>query len=349
MAPPRVSIVVVNYNGQEHVAECLTALLADPAVPTEVFVVDNASTDSSVAAIEACLRDPGGFTLLRCPANLGYAGGVNFALPHVSCPYLAVLNSDVVVDPGWLAPVTTFLDANPAAGAINPLIVLYADNSRINAAGQNIHVTGLGFNRWLMRRRSSAGREPLRVSGLQGSAFVICRQLLEQAGGWDDSGFLYHEDVELSWLLQLMGYDLFCLPTASARHKYHLSMYPEKLYLLERNRLTMLAAFLRPGSWLALAPWLAFTEMLMWAYGCLRGWQFIKAKAASYLWLWKEWPNVMARRRRFQSLRRRSDLQVLRRLSWNYAWDQFATLGRERGQSPRQPKGGLPVKLKDAL
>ena len=349
MPPPRVSIVVVNYNGQDHLTECLAALSADTALPTEIFVVDNASTDDSVAVIEAARRDGGRFTFLRCSTNRGYAGGVNFALPHLSGQELVILNSDVVVDAGWLVPVTEFLDAHPEAGAVNPLVVLYADTERINAAGQNIHVTGLGFNRWLMRPRADAGPEPQPVSGLQGSAVVIRRELLERAGGWDESGFLYHEDVELSWLLQLMGYDLYCLPAASVRHKYHLSMYPEKLYLLERNRLTMLVTHLQARSWLILAPWLVFTEMLMWGYCCLRGWRFMKAKAASYLWLFKHRPAARAKRRQVQALRRRSDAQLLRRLRWNYDWDQFITLGKERGPSRRQPKGGLPVKLKDAL
>ena len=99
----------------------------------------------------------------------------------------------------------------------------------------------------------------------------------------------------------------------------------------------------------SLAPWLAFTEMLMWGYCCLRGWPFMKAKAASYLWLSKQWPAVQHKRRAITALRRRTDGQILRRLKWNYAWDQFFTLGKERGPSRRQPKGGMPIKLKDAL
>ncbi len=344
MESPRVSIVVVNYNGQDYLAECLAALQADTAISTEIFVVDNASTDNSCAVIETCLHDGGRFTFLRSPVNRGYAGGVNLALAHLSGQYLAVLNSDVVIDPGWLAPATSFLDGAPKAGAVNPLILLYADEAHINAAGQNIHVSGLGFNRWLMRPRSAAGTQPLPVSGLHGSAVVIRRELLEQAGGWDEAGFLYHEDVELSWLLLMMGYDLYCLPLSSVRHKYHLTMYPEKLYLLERNRLAMLAAYLQPPSWLILAPWLACTEVLMWGYCCLRGWPFLKAKAAAYLWPARQWRAVMARRQHLQALRCRTDFQILRRLAWNYAWDQFITLGKERGPSRRQPKGGLPVK-----
>ncbi len=347
MEPPLVSIVVVNYNGHEHLAECLEALLADGTVRAERVVVDNASTDGSQALLRHALEAGGDFRLLASPENLGYAGGVNLARPYLSGRYVAILNSDVVAPAGWLVPIVEFMEAQPAAGIVNPLIVLYADDGVINAAGQNVHVTGLGFNRWLGKPRAQAGTAPHRVSGIHGSVFVIRRDVLEQVGGWDASGFLYHEDVELSWLMHLLGYALYCLPQSVVQHKYHLTMYPEKLYLLERNRLAMLVTHLQRRSWLVLAPWLAMTEGLMWSYCCLRGWKFLQAKAASYTWLSRNWHNLQARRRQVQAWRQQSDGAVLKQLRWGYAWDQFITLGKERGPSRRQPKGGLPVNLKE--
>ena len=65
---------------------------------------------------------------------------------------------DVVVSPGWLDPLVAFLEATPDAGAACPLILLESDPGRINAAGQNLHVTGLGFNRWLGEPRERGGR-----------------------------------------------------------------------------------------------------------------------------------------------------------------------------------------------
>jgi len=141
---------------------------------------------------------------------------------------------DVEVSPGWLAPLTAFLDRSPDTGAVCPLMLLEADPRRINAAGQDLHVTGLGFNRWLGRPREQAGTEPFQVTGLHGGAFVIRRELLEELR-WDDSGFLYHEDVQLSWLLRLAGREIHCVPTSTVTHDYHLTMFPRKLYLLERT------------------------------------------------------------------------------------------------------------------
>jgi GT2 family glycosyltransferase len=345
---PVASVVVVNYNGKEHLAECLTALCADAAsLPFEILVVDNASTDDSASiADEYAARYPF-IQSLRSPLNRGYAGGVNFALPHAKGRYIAVLNPDVVAAPGWLTHLTQFLETHPNVGAVNPLILLYGgDEERINAAGQKLNLTGLGFNYWLGQPRARAGRRPLRVNGIQGSAFVIRTSALVEMDGWDESGFLYQEDIALSWLLQTMGYDLCCVPEAVVRHKYHLTMYPEKFFLLERNRLAMLITNLKKRTLILLSPLLAFTELMMWGYCFLRGPDFVRAKIACYFWVARRWARLQARKQRIQSIRRRNDLQLLNRFSLGYAWDQFVILGRERGESKRKPQGGLPVEIR---
>lgn len=337
---PLVTVVVVNYNGQEHLDESLSALCADRSFPrTEILVVDNASTDGSLEIAQGfAVRQTSevfktselSLRVLRSPVNRGYAGGVNLSVGRARGKYLAVLNMDVTVSPGWLVHMIGFLEAHPEVGAASPLIVLAGDEQLVNAVGQDIHVTGLGFNRGLSRPRSDVGLEPVRVSGIHGGAFVIRRALLEQMGGWDESGFLYHEDVELSWLLRLMGHDLYCVPRSVVRHNYVLTMYPEKLFLLERNRCAMLLAQLETASLFLLAPFLVFTEALMWCYCLLRGRAFLKAKAASYRWLIRQRNQIRTRKAFVRSIRRRSDLQVLAGSAWGYAWDQFLTLGRER-------------------
>lgn len=344
---PTASVVVVNYNGKEHLAECLTALCADAAsLPYEILVVDNASTDDSAAMADEYAAHYSFIQSLRSSINRGYAGGVNFALLYAKGEYIAVLNPDVVVTPGWLTQLTQFLATHPSVGAVNPLILLYDDEGRINAAGQMLNITGLGFNRWLGQPRARAGHGSWRVNGIQGGAFVIRRSTLDAMGGWDESGFLYQEDIELSWLLQTMGYDLYCVPEAIVRHKYHLTMYPEKLFLLERNRLAMLVANLKKRTLILLSPLLALTEIMMWIYCFLRGPDFVRAKIACYFWVARRWARIQARKQRIQSLRRRTDLQLLRRFRWGYAWDQFVTLGRERGESTRKPAGGLPIEIR---
>ena len=345
-APPVVSVIVINYNSGDHLAECLAALCASQPQPAiEILVVDNASTDDSLALGERLAAVPRPIRFLKSRVNRGYAGGVNLAFPHTRGSYVAALNPDMRVSPDWLAHLVPFLESHPEAGAVNPLILLHDTDEHINAAGQDIHVTGLGFNRRLGQPRSRAGLAPARVSGIQGGAVVVRRALLQEMGGWDESGFLYHEDVALSWRLHLMGCDLYCIPRAIVWHDYHLTMYPEKLFLLERNRAALLLTHLESWSLLYLAPFLLLTELLMWGYCLLRGWGFIKAKAASYQWIARQRAALRDRRTFIRGLRRRTDWQVLKKLKWGYAWDQLLTLGRERGESRRQPAGGMPVKM----
>ncbi len=337
---PLVSVIVVNYNGADALGGCIEALLADTDdVRAEVLVVDNASSDGSASLAEAAAERHDRVSLLRSPTNRGYAGAVNLALEHARGAYLAVLNMDVVVGPGWLRPLTDFLDANPEAGAACPLILLESDPDRINAAGQNVHVTGLGFNRWLGKPRGLAGDEPFELSGLHGAAFLVRSDLLRELGGWDESGFLYHEDVELSWLIRLAGRGIHCVPASTVSHDYHLTMFPEKLFLLERNRGAMLATNLRPWAKLGLSPLLALSELMMWSYCLLRGRSFIDAKIRSYRWIAGHRERLRERRRFVESLRRSSDWSVLRKLHWGYPLDQFLTLGRERGESERNRLG----------
>jgi GT2 family glycosyltransferase len=304
-------------------------------VSTEILVVDNASSDASAEIAERLAAEHDSLRLLRSDANLGYAGAVNLALAEARGDHLAVLNMDVVVSDGWLEPLVAFLDENHDAGAACPLILLESDPGRINAAGQNIHPTGLGFNRWLGKPRGRAGAEPFRISGLHGAAFLVDRVLLERLGGWDDSGFLYHEDVELSWLLRLAGREIYCVPASTVSHDYHLTMFPRKLFLLERNRWKMLLTNLRGRTRLALAPLLTLSELMMWGYCLLRGPKFLRAKRESYAWLRRNAEGIRHRRREVAPLRRNSDWAVLRRLNWGYPLDQFLTLGRERGESER--------------
>jgi GT2 family glycosyltransferase len=322
---PLVSIIVVNYNGMAHLQECLNALSAQHYPAFEVLVVDNGSTDGSPAYIAANYPE---VRYITSGSNLGYSGAVNLALNYASGTYIAVLNMDAMVEPDWLGPLVAFLEMHSEVGAVTPKIVLYHQPDRINALGQNVHVTALGFNRAFNRPDQPDATAPIKVSGLHGAAFVLRKSLLEQMGGMNEACFLYHEDVDLSWMVQLMGYDIYCLPTAVVRHKYTLKMDPQKLYFLERNRLTMLLSNVRWTTLLLLAPLLALTECMMLAYCLRRGRSYIVAKARSLKWAWHRREQIVRRRAQVQSLRRRSDWQMIANLRLSYEWDQLLKLGR---------------------
>jgi hypothetical protein len=340
---PAVSAVVVNYRSGEHLDTCLRALLAeDDGLLARVVVVDNSPGDPSYRAAERAASADPRVTLVRAVENLGLAGGVNLALDHVETRYLAVLNPDVTVRPGWLSPLVEALDSDGEAAAACPLIVIEG-SGRINSAGQQVHVTGLGFNHLLGRPPEAAGQRPHTVGGLHGAAFLIRTDTLRRLGGWDTTGFLYHEDVALSWDLLLSGHDMLVVPTSMVDHDYHLTMYPEKLHLLERNRWALLLSHLRWFRLILLVPGLVVVEVLVWGLCLLRGPRFLAAKASSYRWLARNRRPIRNWRQQVMS-RPRYDESALRQMTvWSIPLGQMVGLGRERGASARVPPGGLPT------
>jgi hypothetical protein len=331
----QVTVVIVCHNSGASLEACVTSLLADPHGPGQIVVVDNASKDDSLTQAQRLARRDTRLHVVANRRNRGYAGGVNSALPDARGAYLAVLNPDCEVRAGWLAPLCQALDDDATVQAANPLLLLAHDPGRINAAGQDAHVTGLGFNRLLHHPAAAAGTATHSVSGLQGGAVLLRRSLLDALGGWDETGFLYHEDVALSWSAQVLGGQLVCAPQSQVLHDYHLSMHPDKLFLLERNRAALLISHLAPATRRRLAPILAATEVMMWTYCALRGSAFLRAKARAVAWARTAPARLAARIARLNQLRQVSDEDLLGRLRWNYAWDQFLTLGRERGPGRR--------------
>jgi GT2 family glycosyltransferase len=331
---PAVSIIVVNFNGGEKLAVCIAALV-ETANGSEIVVIDNASTDGSADLPEHLA---GHVRIIRNAENLGYAAALNQGARVTRGQYLVFSNMDTLPEPGWLDPLVAQLRDRRDAGAVNPLLLL-SDGRHVNAAGQNIHVTGLGFNRGLGDSLSQYGDRPFEVAGIQGASFAMRRSVYEEIRGFDATGFLYHEDVNLSWLLRLAGYNLYCVPASRVRHDYFLSMYAHKFHLLERNRLAMLLAYMRPSTRVLIAPLLLLTEALAWGYAILRRHGFPSAKWRSYQWVAAHRPDIEARRQLADGLRRVGDLPLLRRFRWEYDWSQFGTLARERGQGQRRPAG----------
>ncbi len=333
---PDVSIIVVNFKGGDALEACLVSLFHDQSKANrEIWVVDNDSADDSPAVIERLVATQSGVDWMASPENVGYAAGVDLALPRCRGRYVAVLNMDTVIESGWLDPLVEYLDTHHKAAAASPLITV-ADGSAINAAGQWIHQTGLGFNRALGRPLDAVGDMPFSVAGIHGAAFMVRRHLLEQIGGMDSGGFLYHEDVNLSWLLRLMGYELACVPRARVRHDYFLSMHAEKLALLERNREAMLRAYLTPETRRKLWGWRSLTECMLWIYAGMRGPTFLRAKHRARKWVQAQTELIERRRQLAESLRARTDQEVLAAMTRRYPIGQLMALAGERG-TPRRP------------
>ncbi|MCI0358016.1 MAG: glycosyltransferase family 2 protein [Planctomycetaceae bacterium] len=304
---PLVSIVVVNTNELHHLRRCLPALDRQRYPQIEIIVVDNASTDGSVAWIEEHFPH---VRIVRNERNLGYAGANNVGFEQARGELIAVLNPDTEVDPDWLAEIAQALESNPRAGLATPKIVQMDRPERINACGNDVTFTGLTFCRGL-DQPAQAYDVADAVAAVSGAAFVIRKQVLDEIGPFDESFFVYFEDTDLSLRAILAGYECLFVPRAIVRHKYLFKLSPRKCFFQERNRYVALLRLFRRPTLVALLPALLLSELIVWGYLLMRGPRVMWAKFTSYFAVLAAAGQIVRQRRRVQALRRVSDREIL--------------------------------------
>ena len=113
-------IVILNWNGEDHLRRFLPSVVAAAPNGVEVIVADNGSTDGSV---ELLGREFPTVTLLRMDRNYGFAGGYDRALERIEADYYILLNSDVETPAGWLEPLLECLDRNPDVAVVSPKLI----------------------------------------------------------------------------------------------------------------------------------------------------------------------------------------------------------------------------------
>ncbi len=316
---PQVSIIIVNYNGLQHIDACVSSVLKQDYGSYEVIFVDNASADGSLEYARAHYP---GLVFIENKENLGYAAGINCGVKSARGFYIAPLNIDTEVDAKWLSSMVSFLEQNPQAGAVTPKILLFDDRKKINAMGHNLHFSGLSFCRRL-NQEDKAYNIPEKVTGLSGCSYMLKKELWNNISDLVTDSFMANDDVILSWTLALMDHQIYVVPQAVVYHKYKLFMTPEKFYRLEKGRLELLFSSLNIFTLILMAPCLIFIELLQWAYCLLKGSKYLKAKTAVYKYPLKNKQKIRVKQNRFKQIRKISDFRLWGRLSWNLDWKQL--------------------------
>jgi GT2 family glycosyltransferase len=225
---PRVSILVISYNTQAMTLDCLRSLQAETRVPHEVIVVDNASPDRSADAIASAFPE---YRLIASPDNLGFAKGNNVAAEEAVGDYILLLNPDTVVLDQAIDRLVAFADANPRAGIWGGR-TLNGDRTlnRMSAFG-DLTLWGLfcrasglavAFPKSNLLNPDEMGgwdRSTERdVDVVQGSFFLIRRDLWWRMGGFDLSFVMYGEESDLCRRARAAGAQPRMTPEATIVH-----------------------------------------------------------------------------------------------------------------------------------
>jgi N-acetylglucosaminyl-diphospho-decaprenol L-rhamnosyltransferase len=223
----RWAAIVVNYEAGDLLLECVRSLLADTSAgDPEIVVVDNGSSDGSVARLRGALPR---VMVVRSPGNVGYARAANLGIAAARAPVVAVLNPDTRVAPGAAAILVGRLESQPRVGACGPRIrnadgTVYPSARRIPTIPVAIGHGVLGLwwptNRFTARYREldADSSRPRLVDWLSGAAIWLRRDALDVVGGWDERYFMYMEDVDLCWRLRRAGWEVAYEPAAEVVH-----------------------------------------------------------------------------------------------------------------------------------
>ncbi|WP_449279521.1 glycosyltransferase [Leucobacter sp. GX0328] len=234
-----VSIVLVNFRGAEDTIEAVRHLdsIDWPKAQLEIVVVENASGDDSAERIAAAAPH---VKLIKSKENLGFAGGCNLGVKHSTGDIVGFLNNDAKPDTGWVREAVRRFDESSRIGAVASRVLNW-EGDKVDFIDAGLTWFGMGYKPYSGLEIPDKPDVPHDVLFGTGSAMFVRRSVYEELGGFDERFFMFFEDVDLGWRLNLKGYRYVYEPASLAYHKHHASMdklgaYKET-YLLERNAL----------------------------------------------------------------------------------------------------------------
>lgn len=219
---PKVAFLVVTWNNREIIDECLRALQGQTYDDTDIYVIDNASKDGTAQHISTHYPE---VKLIASKHNNGFARGNNIlirrAFEDSEVDYVALINSDAVLDKDWTSELISFVADKRNVAAIQGITLDYFNHSTIDAEHiymrPNFQSVQYGYG----ERFLASHAYPRRVFGVNAAAAMYSRAFIEAQpfpNLFDEKFFMYLEDVDVSFRALVMGWDNYYVPAARAYH-----------------------------------------------------------------------------------------------------------------------------------
>lgn len=219
---PRVSIVILNWNGKHHLEPCFKTLreLDYPEDRYEVVLVDNGSDDGSQAEVRA---KHGWVRLVENDRNVGFSAGCNQGAEvardgELSPEILVFLNNDIHVDRGFLRALVAPVVRGECAATTAKMYSW--DGKVLNSAGGGMNFHGIGIQRGYLADPAPEYDQPRKTLFACGGAMAMDAATFFDVGGFDEEFFAYYEDVDLGWRTWVMGHEVRYVPSSTCYHHH---------------------------------------------------------------------------------------------------------------------------------
>lgn len=246
MLLPPITIVILSWNGRQHLANFLPSVVETEYPDFKIIVIDNGSTDDSLSFLADQFPQ---IQTIALKENQGFAGGYNLGLQQIDDEYLVLLSSDVWVDKNWLMPLVKKMQEDDKIAVIQPKVLAYKQPEyfeHAGAAGGMMDIFGYTFCRGRVFFSVEKDENQYAETDLfwaSGACFFIKKSIFDAAQGFDSSFFAHFEEIDLCWRIQNLGYRISYCPASTV---YHLGggtlayNSPLKNFLNYRNNLLML-------------------------------------------------------------------------------------------------------------
>ncbi|TAL48577.1 glycosyltransferase family 2 protein [archaeon] len=236
---PKVSVIVLTYNGSDVISTCLDSVIGTnyPKNMLEIIVVDNKSTDNTVEVVKR-FKD---VRLIRLDKNYGFAEGNNRGAAAAKGEYVVFLSQDAKVTKTWLEELIKCIYGKPGIGAACSVSLYYDNKKRINSAGGFWSVLGVSGS--IGDITYTPQNVPRYVFFPSGVSFIMRKDVFRKIGGLDTDYFLYVEDTDLGWRTWDAGYKVVVCPSSIMYHRKEMfgTRSPRYYFFNTKNRLLTIA------------------------------------------------------------------------------------------------------------
>ena len=240
----KIAVVILNWNGQKLLEQFLPSVVNFSSQDADIYVADNASTDSSIQYLKECFPS---VKIIENTINGGYAKGYNDALQTVDADIYCLLNSDVEVTENWLNPVIDVFKKDETTAIIQPKLLDYKDKKKFEYAGAGggfvdlygyPYCRGRVFNN--LETDTNQFDDTISIFWASGACLFIRSEVYHKIGGLDEDYFAHQEEIDLCWRTHNIGYQTKYVGKSVVYHVGGATLQetnPHKTYLNFRNSL----------------------------------------------------------------------------------------------------------------